>query len=87
MIFKIKNIFFLITFLIFSLLIFKKYFSTKNIIFTNKTRSSYSLNNNLLNLPILQNDTKDIYIYKNDLEEFNKNRKKRFWEKLINTNE
>jgi len=87
MIFKIKNIFFLITFLIFSLLIFKKYFSTKNIIFTNKSRSSYSLNNNLLNLPILQNDTKDIYIYKNDLEEFNKNRKKRFWEKLINTNE
>ena len=87
MIFKIKNIFFLITFLIFSLLIVKKYFSTKNIVFTNKSRSSYALNNNLINLPILKNDTKNIIIYKNELEIFNLKRKKRLWEKLINNNE
>ena len=35
------------------------------------------------NLPTLKNDTNNIIVYKNDLEEFNKKRKKRFWEKLI----
>ncbi len=35
------------------------------------------------NLPILKNDTKNIIIYKNGIEEFKKKRKKRFWEGLI----
>ena len=35
------------------------------------------------NLPILENDTKNIIIYKNDIEEFQKKRKRRFWEGLI----
>ena len=57
----------------------------KNIIITNKLRSLYTLsgNKNLKSLPILENDTNDIIIYKNDLEEFKKKRKKRFWEKLL----
>ena len=58
-----------------------------NIIYTNKSRSSYSLIVDV-NLPLLKNDTDNIIIYKNDLEEFKKKRKKRFWEKLIsNKNE
>ena len=82
---KIKNIFFLITFISFIFLVTKYYFSEKNIILTNKSRSSYSLtaNKDNENLPTLESDTNNIIVYKNDLEEFKKKRKKRFWEKLI----
>ena len=82
---KIKNTLFLIIFSIFTFLVTKHYFSDENVIFTNKSRSSYALQVNIDNksLPILKNDTKNIIIYKNDVEEFTKKRKKRFWEKLI----
>ena len=82
---KIKNTFFLLIFLTFIFLVSKHYFSERNIIFTNKSRSSYVLKNgkNENNLPVLKNDTNDIIVYKNDLEEFKKKRKKRFWEGLI----
>ena len=82
---KIKNVFFLISYLLFIFLISKHYFSEKNIIFTNKSRTSYSLfsNNGDRVLKVLKNDTNNIIIYKKDLEEFNKKRKKRIWENLI----
>ena len=82
---KIKNTLFLIIFSIFTFLVTKHYFSDENVIFTNKSRSSYALQLNIDNksLPILKNDTNNIIIYKNDVEEFTKKRKKRFWEKLI----
>ena len=69
----------------FILLVSKHYFSEQNIIFTNKSRSSYSwtaITNNM-DLPLLKNDTNNIIINKNDLNEFKNKRKKRFWEKLI----
>ena len=77
---RIKNIFFIITFFSFIFLVTKHYLSEHNIIYTNKSRSSYSLIIDE-NLPLLKNDTGNIIIYKNDLEEFKKKRKKRFWEK------
>ena len=82
---KITNIFFLIFFLTFIFLVTKYYFSEQNLIFTNKSRSLYSLTLNKYedNLPLLKNDTNNIIIYINDLEEFKNKRKKRFWEKLI----
>ena len=82
---KIKNTLLLIIFSIFTFLVTKHYFSDENVIFTNKSRSSYALQVNIdnKNLPILKNDTNNIIIYKNDVEEFTKKRKKRFWEKLI----
>ena len=82
---KIKNTLFLIIFSIFIFLVTKHYFSDENVIFTNKSRVSYALQANIdnKNLPILKNDTNNIIIYKNDVEEFSKKRKKRFWEKLI----
>ena len=82
---KIKNILFLVFFFTFIFIITKHYFSEENILFTNKSRSSYllTLNNDKKNLPILKNDTNNIIVYKNDLEEFKKKRKKRLWEKLI----
>ena len=82
---KNKNTLFLIIFSIFTFLVTKHYFSDENVIFTNKSRSSYALQVIIDNkiLPILKNDTNNIIIYKNDVEEFTKKRKKRLWEKLI----
>ena len=82
---KIINIFFLISFFTFIFLITKYYFSEQNLIFTNKSRSSYSLTSikDENNLTLLKNDTNNIIVYKNDLEKFKSKRKKRFWEKLI----
>jgi len=87
---KIKNIFYLLSFFIFILIIAKYYFSEENIITTNKLRSLYSLSENQIikTLPVLKNDTRDIIVYKNDLEEFKEKSKKRIWEDLIsNDNE
>ena len=85
---KIKNIFFLIIFFSFIFLVTKYYFSDQNEIFTNKSRSLYlmTLTDDKNNLPILENDTNNIIIYIDDLEDFKKKRKKRFWEKLISNN-
>ena len=87
---RIKNAFFLIIFFTFIFLISRYYFSEKNIVFTNQSRSSYetSLDNDKNNLPVLKNDTNNTFIYVSDLENFKNKRKKRFWEKLIsNSNE
>ena len=84
---KTINTLFLISFFIFFFLVTKHYFSEENIILTNKSRFSYTLmiNEDNENLPILKNDTKNIIIYKNGIEEFKKKRKKRFWEGLISS--
>ena len=82
---KIKNISFLFTSLIFIFLTTSYYLSYKNIIHINKSRSSYSLKDKN-NLPLLKNDTSNIIIYKTDLDDFKKKRKKRFWERLISNN-
>tara|TARA_B100001013_G_C24370017_1_gene347798 strand:+ start:322 stop:459 length:138 start_codon:yes stop_codon:yes gene_type:complete len=42
-----------------------------------------TLNNRENNLPVLKNDTDNIIVYINDLENYKKKRKIRFWEKLI----
>ena len=82
---KIKNIAFLTSFLIFILFVFRYYFSEKNIIYINKSRLTYSLESNQ-NLPLLESDTDNIIIYKNDLEYLKNKRKKRIWEDLISNN-
>ena len=87
---KIINIFFLISFITFIFLVTKYYFSEQNLILTNKSRSSYSLmlSKYEINLPLLKNNTNNIIIYIDDLEEFKNKRKKRIWENLIsNQNE
>ncbi len=90
MYYKVKNIFFLLFFFIFVFLVTKYYFSEKNVISTNKSRSSYTtiLNNSQNTLPLLTNDTKNVIVFIDDLENFKNKRKKRLWEKLLsNTNE
>jgi len=87
---KIRYILFISTFLIFTFLVTKYYFSEKNIILINKSRSSFktTLEESINSLPLLKSDTNNIIFYINGLENFNKKRKKRFWEKLIsNKNE
>ena len=86
---KIKSIFFLTSIFTFIILITKHYFSDENIILTNKSRTSYTYNlyKNTNELPVLSNDTNNIIIYKNDLEEFKESRKKRFWEKLLSSDD
>ena len=79
---KLKNIIYLVSFIVFTFLTINHYFSEKNIIYVNKSRSSYALTVNN-NLPLLKNDTGDIIVYNDGLEKFKKKRKKRFWEKLI----
>ena len=86
---KIANFFLLFLYMIFFFYVSKFYFSEENILLTNKSRSNYNINSssNFDNLPTLENDTNNIIIYKNDINEFKKKRKKRFWEKLINDEE
>jgi hypothetical protein len=85
MIIKIKNIIFIGSFLTFFFLITNFYFSEKNIKSTQKVRSHYlnNINSQIKSLPLLKNDTSDIIEYSNDLNNFKKKRKKRFWEKLL----
>ena len=90
MIKKISYIVYLVIFLLSIFFTVKYYFSEQNKMLTNKSRSFYlsSLNDAGKDLPLLKNDTNSVIIYKTDIEEFNKKRKKRFWEKLItNQNE
>jgi len=83
---KIKNIFFLSSFILFLFLTISIYFSDENIRKTNKKRSFYSVksNINLNNLPLLKNDTNDIIEYKNDIEVFKEKKKKYKFFELLN---
>ena len=78
----IKKIFYFLSIIIFVFFISNYYFSEENTIHINKSRSTYSLTS-YDNLPLLKSDTSNIIVYKNDLEEFKKKRKKWFWEDLI----
>ena len=78
MIKKFKYIFYLFSYSLFILLVIGFYFSDKNINNVNKTRST-SLNNVaelIKTLPLLENDTNDIIVYKDDVEVFKKRKKK-----------
>jgi len=82
---KIKNSISIGSFLIFIFLISSFYFSEKNIKSTQKVRSFYliNINSKIKSLTLLKNDTSNIIEYSNDLNNFKKKRKKRFWEKLL----
>ena len=80
---KIRNIFYLLSFFIFIVLTTIFYFSDKNVVKTNKSRTFYSvkLNEKTSNLPLLKNDTSDIIEYRNDIEAYKKNKKTYiFWD-------
>ena len=85
MLIKIKNIFCLVSLLIFITLTASFYFSEQNIRATNKSRSFYvvKLFHDTMKLPLLTNDTDDIIEYRNDVQEFRDKRKKRIYEGLL----
>ena len=85
MLIKIKNIFYLTSLFIFIALTTSFYFSDQNIRATNKSRSFYAVKllHDTLKVPLLENDTKGIIEYRNDVQEFIAKRKKRIFEDLI----
>tara|TARA_B110000196_G_C20795456_1_gene497581 strand:+ start:110 stop:382 length:273 start_codon:yes stop_codon:yes gene_type:complete len=82
---KVKFIFLISFFLIFSFLVINYYFSDQNVKKVNKSRSAYllNLNNENLNIPVLKNDTNNAIEYKDDVENYIKSKKKyTFWDLL-----
>ena len=83
---KILNTLYLIIFFISTFVVFNYYFSEKNVIHINKSRSIYPnelIINKIKSLPVLKNDTNNIISYSNNVDEFKKKKKKyRFFELL-----
>ena len=80
---KVKNIFYIISFFIFVFFTTNFYFSEQNVRLINKSRSLYpnETNNNIQNLILLKNDTKNIIEYKSDIEVYKKKKKNyTFWD-------
>ena len=74
---NIKNIFFLLSFSSFLILITVFYFSDENVSSTNKSRTLFleKVNSDIQNLPLLKSDTDNIIEYSDDVEIFKKKRK------------
>ena len=82
---KILNIIILSLFALFIFLLFYFYFSEKNILNTNKSRSLSSINFkvNLYNLPLLKSDTNNV-TDKAENDEKNKKKYNLFWDLIKN---
>tara|TARA_B100000029_G_scaffold411374_1_gene413708 strand:+ start:1167 stop:1430 length:264 start_codon:yes stop_codon:yes gene_type:complete len=74
---KIRNIFYLGSFIFFIILIIFFYISEENIMSINKNRSiNYLISqNDINNLPLLENDTNNIIFYNQDIEDKQKKKK------------
>ena len=86
MIKKIKEIFYITSFIIFFIFIALFYISENNINHTSKSRAFYefNLNTNVIDdLPLLKNDTKNIVEVSDDLENYKKEKKKYLFFKLL----
>ena len=84
MLVKIRTILFLLLIIAFSYFVIKHYFSDKHINQINKSRSLISPKE-IKNLPVLKNNTDDIIEYKNDIDNYIKNKKNYRYEDLINS--
>jgi hypothetical protein len=82
---KFIYIFYLFVFIFFILLITTFYFSEDNINRIEKNRSIFSdkLSLDTKSIPYLKNDTNNIILYKDDIEEYKKNRKYNLFWNLI----
>jgi len=85
---KIKNIFYILSLLGFISFSIQYYFSDENINSVNKMRALNIDDGNLLltDLPILENDTKNIIEFTDDIETFKENTKKYEFFKLLKKN-
>ena len=79
----IKKLFYTIPFFLFIIFITNFYFSNENIKKINISRETNQVEKKSLDidLPILKNDTNNIIVYKNDIENYKKERKNyKFWD-------
>ena len=79
----IKKLFYTISFFLFIIFITNFYFSNENIKKINISRETNQVEKKSLDidLPILKNDTNNIIVYKNDIENYKKERKNyKFWD-------
>ena len=79
----IKKFFYKIPFFLFIIFITNFYFSNENIKKINISRETNQVEKKSLDidLPILKNDTNNIIVYKNDIENYKKERKNyKFWD-------
>ena len=85
---KTKNIIYFILSFIFIIFIISFYFSDENIRMINKSRSLYSveIKSNIKDLPLLKNDTINIFDYSDDIDLYKKNKKKYLFWDLIEKN-
>ena len=83
-----KHVVYLITIFFSIFFVVKFYISENNIKRSNKIILQYQneLDEKFNNLPIIKNDTKDIIVYTNEIEEFKKKKQRKYWD-LLKTNE
>ena len=87
MFYKIRTVIYILFLILFLIFVFLNYFSDKNINKIIKNRSDVSQNYSeiILNIPVLHNDTSNIFEYSSS-EVSKKKVKKRFFWDLLNTN-
>ena len=82
---KKKEIFYISSVVIFIILIVLFYFSERNIVNTQKTRSMHSIKvkSKLENLPLMKSNTKNIIEISDEVESYKKKKKKYLFWKLL----
>ena len=85
---EVKYVFYLLTIFFSIFFVIKFYLSENNIKRSNKIILQYKngLDKKFDNLPIIENDTKNIIEYTNEIEKFKNKKQRKFWD-LIKTNE
>ena len=78
---EIKNIFYLFTIFFLFFFVIKFYFSEKNIKRNNNIMFQHQkeVGKKFNNLPIIENDTKDIIMHTNEIEDFKNKKQRKFW--------
>ena len=85
---EIKYVVYLLTIFFSIFIVIKFYLSENNIKRSNMVILQYQneLDKKFNNLPIIKNDTNNIILYTNEIEEFKNKKQRKFWD-LLKTNE
>ena len=88
MIKEVKYVFYFFTIFFFIFFVIKFYLSENNIKRSNKIIFQYQneLDKKFNNLPIIKNDTNNIVVYTNEVEDFKNKKPRKFWD-LLKTND
>ena len=85
---EVRYVVYLLTIFFFIFFIIKFYLSENNFKRSNKVILQHrnELDNKFNNLPIIKNDTNNIIVYTNEVEDFKNKKPRKFWD-LLKTNE